>query len=243
MKGMADSLRDLGEPIADRTLVLNLLRGLSPRYGHLKALIKRTVPFPTFHHIKNELLLEELTMVYEAPAPAPALYSAPPVGQAPSRGQAPRPPSTGAPTRPTPAVPVAPRQASASDDSRRSRKGGHGGGGSSRGGPPGRGGGQAWSSLYNPWTGTIAMCPGQAPRASRPPAPALLTVPPYDVPPMPPYGVPTSHPAPPHLLPGDPYDDLVPAIWRLGKHLPRRRFQHHGDDPSFLRAPRGGVNR
>jgi len=49
MKGLADSLRDLGEPVADRTLVLNLLRGLSPRYGHLKALIKRSVPFPTFH--------------------------------------------------------------------------------------------------------------------------------------------------------------------------------------------------
>jgi hypothetical protein len=26
MKGMTDSLRDLGEPIADRTLALNLLR-------------------------------------------------------------------------------------------------------------------------------------------------------------------------------------------------------------------------
>jgi hypothetical protein len=37
MKGMADSLRDLGEPVADRTLVLNLLRGLSPRYGHLNS--------------------------------------------------------------------------------------------------------------------------------------------------------------------------------------------------------------
>jgi hypothetical protein len=179
MKGMADSLRDLGEPVADRTLVLNLLRDLSPRYGHLKALIKRTVPFPTFHDVKNELLLEELTMAYEATAPA--LYNAPPGGQAPSGGQDPRPPSTRAPTRPTPAVPAVPRQASAADGSRRSRK-------SDRGG-----GGQAWPSLYNPWTGTIAMWPGQAPRASRPPAPTLLTVPPY--------GVPASHPAPPQLLP------------------------------------------
>jgi hypothetical protein len=143
MKGMADSLRDLGEPVADRTLVLNLLRGLSPRYGHLKALIKRTVPFPTFHAVRNELLLEELTMAHEATALAPALYSAPPGDQAPSGGQAPRPPSTGGPTRPTPVVPAAPRQASAADGSRRSRKGGRGGGGSSRGGPPGRGGGQA----------------------------------------------------------------------------------------------------
>jgi hypothetical protein len=138
MKGMADSLRDLGEPVGDRTLVLNLLRGLSPRYGHLKALIKRTVPFPTFHDVRNELLLEELTMAYEATAPALTLYSAPPGGQAPSGGQAPRPPSTEAPTSPTPAVPAAPRQASAADNSHRSRKGGHGGGGSSRGGPPGR---------------------------------------------------------------------------------------------------------
>jgi hypothetical protein len=75
MKGLADSLRDLGEPVTDRTLVLNLLRGLSPRYGHLKALIKRTMPFPTFHAVRNELLLEELTMTYEAQPPASALYS------------------------------------------------------------------------------------------------------------------------------------------------------------------------
>jgi hypothetical protein len=66
---------------------------------------------------------------------------------------------------------------------------------------PDQGGGQACSSLYNPWTGTIAMWLGQAPRASRPSVPALLTVPPYGVPPTPPYGVPASHPAPPQLLP------------------------------------------
>jgi hypothetical protein len=76
MKGLADSLRDLSESVADRTLVLNLLRGLSPRYGHLKALIKRNVPFPTFHVVRNELLLKDLTMAHEAPTPASALYSA-----------------------------------------------------------------------------------------------------------------------------------------------------------------------
>jgi hypothetical protein len=64
-------------------LVLNLLRGLSPRYGHLKALIKRSVPFPTFHDV---LLLEELTMANEAPTPALALYNAPTSGQPPSGG-------------------------------------------------------------------------------------------------------------------------------------------------------------
>jgi hypothetical protein len=80
MKGMADSLCDLREPIADRTLVLKLLCGLSPRYGHLKALIKRTVPFHTFHAVRNEHLLEELTLATEALAPPLALYSAPPSG-------------------------------------------------------------------------------------------------------------------------------------------------------------------
>jgi hypothetical protein len=83
MKGMANSLRDLSETVIDRTLVLNLLHGPSPRYGHLKAIIKRIMPFPTFHVMRNDLLLEELTMVTEAPASAPTLYSAPLGGQAP----------------------------------------------------------------------------------------------------------------------------------------------------------------
>jgi hypothetical protein len=164
-------------------------------------------------------------MASEAPAPAPALYIVCPGGQAPLGGQTPRPPPTGAPTRPTPAVPAAPRQALAADGGCRSRKGDRGGGSSSRGDPSGRGGGQAWPSFYNPWTGTIAMWLGHAPSASRPPAPALLAAPPY--------GVPATPPAP---ALGDPHlDDLVPAGWRLGRRLPHRRLEHHGDDPSSHR--------
>jgi hypothetical protein len=119
MKDLADSLHDLSEPVADRTLVLNLPRGFSPRYGHLKALIKRTAPFSTFHVVRNELLLEELTMTIEAPAPAPALYSVTTGAQASSRGQPPCTPSTGAPARP-PAT--APRPASTADGGRRPAK-------------------------------------------------------------------------------------------------------------------------
>jgi hypothetical protein len=48
MKTMADSLGDLGCPIEDRILVLNVLRGLSDRYTHLRSLIMRQHPFPTF---------------------------------------------------------------------------------------------------------------------------------------------------------------------------------------------------
>jgi hypothetical protein len=86
MKGMADSLHDLGEPIVDLTLVWNLLRGLSPPYDHLKALIKRIVPFSTFHIMCNELLLEELTIEMRNPASALVLYNAPSGSQAPSGG-------------------------------------------------------------------------------------------------------------------------------------------------------------
>lgn len=77
---MADSLCDLGEPVTDRTLVLNLLCGLSPQYVHLKALIKQIVPFPTFHAGCNEHLLEELTLETEKPALVLAFYSAPSCG-------------------------------------------------------------------------------------------------------------------------------------------------------------------
>jgi hypothetical protein len=173
-------------------------------------------------------------MAHEAPTPASALYSAPTSGQPTSGGQATRPPSTGAPTRPPPAVPAAPRPTSTTDGGRRSRKGGRGGGGSSRGGPSGRGGGHAWPSFYNPWTRTITMWPGQAPSASRPSAPALLTAPQYGMPPDASLRcarrAPGSARAP---APGDPHlDALVPAGWRLGQRLPRCCLQHHGDDPT-----------
>jgi hypothetical protein len=73
---MADSLRDLGELVLDRTLVLNLLCGLSRHYDYLKALIKRSMSFPSFHDVRNELLLEELTMDAESPTSATMLYNA-----------------------------------------------------------------------------------------------------------------------------------------------------------------------
>lgn len=91
MKGMAGSLCALGEPITDRTPVLNFLCGLSPRYDQLKALIKRNILVPSFHVVRNELLLEELTLKTETPIPATTLYSAPSGGQALSTSQAPRP--------------------------------------------------------------------------------------------------------------------------------------------------------
>ena len=61
MKGMADSLGDLGWPVEDRILVLNVLRGLSDRYSYLRMWITRQRPFPTFLQVCDDLVMEELT--------------------------------------------------------------------------------------------------------------------------------------------------------------------------------------
>jgi hypothetical protein len=47
MMGMTDSLSDLGWPMEDHILVLNVIRGLSDRYAHLRTWITRKRPFPT----------------------------------------------------------------------------------------------------------------------------------------------------------------------------------------------------
>uniref|UniRef100_J3MIG3 Retrotransposon gag domain-containing protein n=1 Tax=Oryza brachyantha TaxID=4533 RepID=J3MIG3_ORYBR len=60
LKTLADSLRDLGEPISDRTLVLNLIRGLSPRFSTQADLLPLQVPFPSFSAARSALLLAEM---------------------------------------------------------------------------------------------------------------------------------------------------------------------------------------
>jgi hypothetical protein len=78
MKTMADTLRTLGAPITDECLVLNLLRGLSPRFDRVTPILTRMKPFPTFVETKNDLLLEELRLSATATgAPTTTLYSAP----------------------------------------------------------------------------------------------------------------------------------------------------------------------
>jgi hypothetical protein len=63
MKRMA---HDLGEHVEDRTLVLNVLQGLNKKYDHVKTNLKRAQPFPAFHDVRSDLLLEELTLNVEA---------------------------------------------------------------------------------------------------------------------------------------------------------------------------------
>src|SRR6185436_11389083 len=90
MKSMADALHNLGDPVSDWVLVLNVLRGLSSTYDHLKSWIARQRPFSTFLQVRDDLALEitrGLAPGSSSPtpaalvAPATSLLSAAPTGQ------------------------------------------------------------------------------------------------------------------------------------------------------------------
>ena len=81
MMGIADALHDLGDPVSDRVLVLNVLRSLSSIYDHLKTWITCQKPFPSFLQVRDDLALEEITRGLAHGLSSPtltALVAAPP---------------------------------------------------------------------------------------------------------------------------------------------------------------------
>jgi hypothetical protein len=72
-KAMADDLADLGAPVEDRILVLNILRGLNQRFKHVGSIIRRYSPFPDFLKVWDDLLLEETHMDSTGPLAAPTV--------------------------------------------------------------------------------------------------------------------------------------------------------------------------
>jgi hypothetical protein len=66
LKRLADNLRDVGHPVSETSQVLNLLRGLSPRYRHVKPVITGKSPPHTFMSARSYLLLEEASDDHEA---------------------------------------------------------------------------------------------------------------------------------------------------------------------------------
>ena len=62
LKQTADALRDVGHPILDRQLVLNLLNGINPRLANTADIIANARPLPTFTEAVNMLRLKELRL-------------------------------------------------------------------------------------------------------------------------------------------------------------------------------------
>jgi hypothetical protein len=176
-KNMVDALADLGSPVDDRILVLNILRGLNPRFEHLGAIIRCYTPFPSFLKVRDDLILEELHLDSSGPpADATTLYTCP----APA---ATRPPA------PTPAPPS--RTPSNGDTGKKGKNKKNAGSGRGRGGnsgnttltPPAPSGTDAmvlacWPTYANPWQGHIVMYPGPLPGGFQCPQ-ALMAAPGY----------------------------------------------------------------
>lgn len=75
LKTTAYNLADLGEPVSDRSLVLNLIRGLNERFASVGRHLRRGRPFPSFLEACDELILEELTMGSLTLSPPTALVA------------------------------------------------------------------------------------------------------------------------------------------------------------------------
>ena len=112
MKATADALRDVGRTITDAELVLNLLRGLNPRFASTADNIADSHPLPDFATTREKLVLKELRLANEGTVAAQTALHA----------------SCGTNCRTTPTT--------NGGGSTASRQGGHGSGSSSGGNPP-----------------------------------------------------------------------------------------------------------
>ena len=75
--------------------MLNVLLGLNEQYSHMIALLKPSRPFPSFDEVRNDLLLEELTVRKVRPfsTPSTVLITTTPKGTTPSLPPPSLPPS------------------------------------------------------------------------------------------------------------------------------------------------------
>ena len=70
LKRLAGQLCDIGHAVSEPSQVLNLLRGLNPRYRYIKPVITSKYPPHTFQSARSFLILEELSFQHDANAEA-----------------------------------------------------------------------------------------------------------------------------------------------------------------------------
>jgi hypothetical protein len=184
-KNMADSLGDLGEPVTDRTLVLNVIRGLADRFHDVGRHLRLSRDFPTFLEVRSALILEELTMDQRASTPSTALLASDDKQPAGSTSSSSRRPPAQQQQQPGAGTRGSSQQQQRPPSNRRSKRAGKGT--QQRGStspatpaaPPSvassGGSGGPWPSPQHPWSGAIHMWPGQqAPSLTPPQQQALL---------------------------------------------------------------------
>jgi hypothetical protein len=131
MKTTADALRDVGHPVKDSELVLNLLCGLNPRFSNTADIIANNTSLPTFATSRDMLTLKELRLANDDKVTASTALVA--TGCTSPGGCR----STSAPVAPAASLPRPTNGKPKSNDGRRWTKGkGKGGGGQGGGGQP-----------------------------------------------------------------------------------------------------------
>jgi hypothetical protein len=171
-KNMADALGELGGPVTDRALVLNVIRDLADRFEAVGRHLRLSRDVPTFLEVRSVLILEELTMDQRPSSTSTALLASGDKQPAGSRSfSSSRPPAkqqqqSNSGNKDSSARGSSQR-APSDRHSKRAGKGSQqpGSQSSSHGAPssnasPG-GAGTPWPLLQNPWTGAIHMWPGQ----------------------------------------------------------------------------------
>ncbi|KAL3621971.1 hypothetical protein CASFOL_034167 [Castilleja foliolosa] len=66
LKILADQLKNVGSPVSDSRLVLQLVSGLTQAYRGVGTLIRQSNPLPSFYQARSILTLEEAGMAKEA---------------------------------------------------------------------------------------------------------------------------------------------------------------------------------
>ncbi|MCI40455.1 keratin type I cytoskeletal 9-like, partial [Trifolium medium] len=79
LKQLSDQLKNVGAPVSDHRLVLQLVSGLSEPYRGIATLIRQRDPLPTFFQARSMLTLEEsgLAKMHSISSPT-ALHTAAP---------------------------------------------------------------------------------------------------------------------------------------------------------------------
>lgn len=66
MKTRADQLSNVGAPVSDQRLVLQLIAGLNESYDGVATIIQQTDPLPSFYEARSRLILEETRKAKQA---------------------------------------------------------------------------------------------------------------------------------------------------------------------------------
>ncbi|XP_074321657.1 uncharacterized protein LOC141658663 [Silene latifolia] len=75
LKNLADQLKNVGSPVTDTRLVLQMVSGLSSAYKGVGTIIRQANPLPPYHQARSMLTLEEAGIAKETSTNSTAMYA------------------------------------------------------------------------------------------------------------------------------------------------------------------------